>query len=96
MNSGIYAKRAVAGAVLAFCLSVVILNLYTAVHYYSVMPRGPQPETGRVYPTMAAYGARVYVKEREHDWLDFLHYDLTSAGAVSMLLLYALRTRKWF
>ena len=96
MNSGIYAKRAIAGVLFAFCLSVVILIIYTPVHYYSVMPRIPQPQTGRLYPTMAAFGARVYVNQREHDWLDFLHYDLMSAFAVSMVLLYALKMRKWF
>ena len=72
-------------------------NIYIPFHYAAVMPRSPQPETGRIYRVTAQYGAVVYVNKQELDRLDFAKYDLTIASAVGMLALFFVGMRLgWF
>jgi hypothetical protein len=48
--------------VLGLCLFV--RSLYVQLRYYAVMPRDPDPATGRVYPYTATR-SRVYVTKEE-------------------------------
>jgi len=72
-------------------------NIYIPFHYAAVMPRSPQPETGRIYRVTAQYGAVVYVNKQELDSLDFAKYGLKIASAVGMLTLFFVGMRLgWF
>ena len=51
-------------------------NLYIRFHYAAVMPRSPQPGTGRIYPVPAQYGGTVYVNRAELDRRDFVQIKL--------------------
>jgi hypothetical protein len=63
-------------------------SIYIPIHYAAVMPRSPQPETGRIYRVTAQYGAVVYVNKQEFEWLDFVKFDLWIASAIGMLALF--------
>jgi hypothetical protein len=60
-------------------------NMYIRFHYASVMPRIPQPDSGRVYPIPAQYGGTIYVNQAELDRRNFLSNQMTSAFAVVMV-----------
>src|ERR1700733_13906081 len=95
-KSGV-AKRTVVSLLVATVLFTVAAEIYIRVHYAAVMPRSPEPQTGRIYRTMAAFGTAVYVNKQEIDRVDFVNYDLMSVSAIFMLLLYYLKARlKWF
>jgi hypothetical protein len=64
-----------------------IANIGTSLYYLAVMPRLPEPLTGRTYRAGAAYNSAVYVSKGEFAWLNFLHYDLMSVVGVSVVLL---------
>ncbi|MGB2593148.1 MAG: hypothetical protein WAJ96_21055 [Candidatus Acidiferrum sp.] len=78
-------------------LFTAVALLWIRVRYAAVMPHVPQPQTGRIYRTMAAFGTAVYVSEKEHDWANFVSYDLMGVSGVFMLVLYFLvaKLRKW-
>jgi hypothetical protein len=71
-------SKALRTAVLALCLATISFTglsaLYIRFHYAEVMPRSPQPETGRIYPMPAQYGGTVYVSRAELDRSDFVKY----------------------
>ena len=72
-------------------------EIYIRIRYAAVMPRSPEPQTGRVYRTMVAWGNVVYVNKQEIERVDFVNYDLMSVSGIFMLLLYYLKARlKWF
>ena len=78
-------------------LFTLAASIYIPFHYAAVMPRSPQPETGRIYPIKAQYGVVVYVNKKELDRRDFVRYYLTSVCGVGGLLFFFLGTRLgWF
>lgn len=74
---------------LVFVSSILIplfSELYITVHYAEVMPRSPEPQTGRTYPMNAQYGGTIYVSRAELDRRDFVRYKLDPiSGVVTML-----------
>src|SRR5579862_739881 len=74
-----------AGGISLFTLAA---SIYIPFHYAAVMPRSPQPETGRIYPIKAQYEVLVYVNQQELERRNFVKYDLTSLTAISGLLLF--------
>lgn len=90
-------KIALVGFVSGMSLFTLAAMIYIPFHYAAVMPRSPQPETGRIYPIKAQYEVVVYVNKQELDRRDFVKYDLTTVTAVSGLLLFFLGNRsRWF
>ena len=91
------AKIGLIGLVCGTGLVTLAAGIYIPFHYAAVMPRSPQPETGRIYPMKAQYQVVVYVNKRELDRWDFVKYDLLSASAVGAFVLFFLGTRLgWF
>ncbi|MGB2592813.1 MAG: hypothetical protein WBG02_19650 [Candidatus Acidiferrum sp.] len=74
-------------------LFTAVALLWIRVRYAAVMPHVPQPQTGRIYRTMAAFGTAVYVSEKELDWVNFVSYDLMEVSGIFMLILYFLVTK---
>jgi hypothetical protein len=81
---------AVVAAAFAIILFTVAAAIYIRFDYAAVMPRSPQPESGRVYPIKAQYGGVVYVNERELERYDFIKYDLMTVSAVSSLVVFGI------
>lgn len=86
-------SKALRTAVLALCLATISFTglsaLYIRFHYAEVMPRSPQPETGRIYPMPAQYGGTVYVSRAELDRSDFVKYRLEPISGVVVLLCFS-------
>ncbi len=97
-----FAKRKIAQIVLIALVSGTGLFtaasfIYIRFHYAAVMPKSPQPQTGRIYPIKAQYEVVVYINKEELEWHDFVEYDLTSISGGGGLLLFLLGTRwGWF
>ena len=92
-----FARKTVVCLLVGTVLFTVFAEIYIRVHYAAVMPRSPEPQTDRIYRTMAAFGTAVYVNKQEIDRVDFVNYDLVSVSGIFMLLLYYLKARlKWF
>ncbi len=90
-------KIALIGFVSGMSLFTLVAMIYIPFHYAAVMPRSPQPETGRIYAVKAQYEVVVYVNKQELDRRDFVKYDLMTVTAVSGLLLFFLGSRLgWF
>lgn len=90
-------KIALVGFVGGMSFLTLTSMLYVSIHYAAVMPRSPQPETGRIYPIKAQYEVVVYVNKQELRYRDFVKYDLITVTAVSGLLLFFLGTSLgWF
>jgi hypothetical protein len=70
-------KFVLVGLVLVTGLVSIGADIYVRFHYAEVMPRVPQPETGRVYPVPAQGGGTVYVTEGEFKRREFVRYKLT-------------------
>ncbi len=86
---------------ICFVGSMSVVTLFAMIHipfhYAAVMPRSPQPETGRVYAIKAQYELIVYVNKKELDRRDFVEYKLMPITGVSAVLLFLLGTRcGWF
>jgi hypothetical protein len=78
-------------------LFTVSAELYIRFHYAAVMPRFPEPQAGRIYRTMAAFGAAVYVNKCEIDKVNFVNYYLMGISGIFVLVLYYLKARLgWF
>jgi len=72
-------------------------ELYIRFHYAAVMPRAPQPETGRIYPIPAQYGGIIYVNECDLKRRDFVDNTMGSAtGVIVVLLIVAGISFGWF
>jgi hypothetical protein len=80
------AKTVFTTYVVAFCFLTLISGLYIEFHYSAVMPRSPQPETGRIYPKWFKSGGTVYVNRKERDRSDFVEYPLMLLFGLSTLL----------
>ena len=92
-----FGKIALVSVVFGTVFFGLAANIYIPFHYAAVMPRSPQPETGRIYRVTAQYGAVVYVNKQELDRLDFVTYDLTIASGVGMIALFFVGMRLgWF
>jgi hypothetical protein len=65
---------------------------YVRFHYAAVMPRVPQPETGRIYPVPAQYGGTIYLNQEELRLRDFVRYELTYIFVGSMILCFGIGT----
>ena len=81
------AQNIFTGAVCVVAFLAAIANIGTSLYYLAMMPRLPEPLTGRTYRAGAAYNSAVYVNKGEFAWLNFLHYDLMSGVGVSVVLL---------
>ena len=89
LGSGRFAARPTAFTVIV-CAAVfftAVANIGTSVYYLAVMPRLPQPPTGRIYRAGAAHNTAVYVNKSELTWLSFLHYDAMCVAGLSVVLL---------
>ena len=64
-----------------------VARIVTAFYYSAVMPRWPEPMSGRLYPAGAAYNTAVYVTRRELQWINFLNYDLMTFLGLGIVLL---------
>jgi hypothetical protein len=90
-------KTTLTGLVCGIVLFTLAASIYIPFHYAAVMPRSPQPESGRIYRITAQYGAVVYVNRQELGRCDFVKYDLTTASGVGVLALFFLGSRLgWF
>jgi hypothetical protein len=83
----ISSSTAFTGVVCVIGFFAAVANILTSIYYVTVMPRLPQPVTGRIYQTGAAYNTAVYVSEKEFAWANFVHYDLMSVAGISLVLL---------
>jgi hypothetical protein len=82
-----FARRAlicILGGILVISFAT---TLYTRVHYAAVMPQSPQPQSGRIYRTMAGFGTSVYINKQEQDWVNFVDYDLMTVSGICALVL---------
>ena len=70
--------------------AAVFGNLYIRFHYATVMPRSPEPETGRIYPIAALYGGVVYVSQKEIKYRDFAEHELVYVFGAVMILNFGL------
>jgi hypothetical protein len=90
-------KNVVMGLVFGTIIFSLAANTYIPFRYAAVMPRSPQPETGRIYRVTAQYGAVVYVSNKELNRFNFVKYDLAILSGIGMLGLFLLGTRLgWF
>lgn len=64
-------------------------ELYIRFHYAAVMPRSPQPETGRVIPIPAQYRGTIYVTKAEFDRRDFVSYYIDPISFVLLILCFS-------
>jgi hypothetical protein len=82
-------------AILAISTGFIALaaNLYIPFYYAAVMPRSPQPETGRIYAIPAQYGGAVYVNRVELDRRDFVSTYFFPVFGVVMVLYFSVGTR---
>ncbi len=90
-------KKIVVMLWLAMAAFTAIATIGTSFYFLAEMPRSPSPETGRVYPAVAANNTRVYVNRTELGWQDFLHYDLgtgTLCGVVALGIVLLVRQHK--
>jgi hypothetical protein len=67
-----FAKSALIGLLGGVCLFTLAAIIYVRFHYAAVMPRSPEPETGRIFPVKAQFEVVVYVNERELQWRNFV------------------------
>jgi hypothetical protein len=67
-------------------------NLYIPFHYAAVMPRSPQPQTGRIYAIPAQYGGTVYVNRVELDRRNFVATYFFPVFGVVMVLYFSVGT----
>ena len=72
------AKKIVIAVWLATAVFAALASIGTQFYLLGQMPHSPDPGTGRIYPTGAAYNTRVYVTQTELAWQDFLKYDLVT------------------
>jgi hypothetical protein len=90
-------RNLVMGAVVTLGFVTLASDIYIRFHYAAVMPRSPQPQSGRIYGIPAQYGGVVYVNKKELELRNFVRETLTSIFGVSMLLAFILATRlRWF
>jgi hypothetical protein len=90
-------KNLVMGLVFGIVIFSLAANTYIPFRYAAVMPRSPQPETGRIYRIATQYGAVVYVSKQELNRFNFVRYDLAILSGIGMLGLFLLGTRfGWF
>jgi hypothetical protein len=79
--------------VLATCFGTVFIalfsELYVEFHYAAVMPRSPQPATGRVYAIPAQYGGTIYVNKIELDRRNFVRDDLAPISLIAVVLCFS-------
>jgi hypothetical protein len=80
-------RRVVMSIVFGLGFLTLASNIYIRFHYASVMPRSPQPQSGRTYGIPAQYGGVVYVSKQELDRRDFVENDLVTVFGVGMILL---------
>ncbi len=66
--------------------------------YSMIMPRSPQPETGRIYRMRGPqYGNWVYVNKKELDRWNFIEdYMIPASGASALVLFFIGRRFGWF
>lgn len=82
-------------------VSWFVLAAFTAIStigtsfYLLNEPRTPDPQTGRVYPTGAAYGTLVYATKKESDWQNFVHYDLMTAVGSGVVVIGIIVMVRW-
>jgi hypothetical protein len=81
------AQKVFKGVVCIVGFLTAIASIGTSVYYLAVMPRLPEPLTGRIYLAGAANNTAVYVNKSEFAWLNFLRYDMMSAVGISVVLL---------
>jgi len=79
--------------VFTVCMAAVCIalfsDLYISFHYAAVMPRSPQPETGRVYAIPAQYGGTIYVSKTELDRRDFVRDVMAPISLVLVVLCFS-------
>ena len=74
--------------ILVICTGVIAVGatLYVPFHYAAVMPRAPQPETGRLFPIPAQYGGTIYVNRAELNCRNFVaNYPMPIFGVIMVL-----------
>jgi hypothetical protein len=81
------AKQILIGAVCLIGFLTAIARIGTGLYYSEVMPRSPEPLSGRIYRAGAAFNTAVYVKKTELDWLNFLNYDMMSLLGIGVVLM---------
>jgi hypothetical protein len=70
---------------------------YVEFYYASVMPRSPQPQTGRIYQVDIPKMGIVYVTKREATRRDFVWFRIMPAYGLTMLLFAGLSSRyQWY
>lgn len=90
-------KRAIAYLIAVLLMVILAANIGVGLHYYDVLPRYPEPQAGRIYRRMVAFGARVYVDKKERKIIDSLKWALFYGFGSGMCLLFYLRNyRNWF
>ena len=93
---GKWLKAAVFGIFFGTVAFGLIGMLYVRFHYQAVMPKSPQPATGRIYPVGAQYSV-VYVNKGEREFATFVEEDNFVLAFASGLLWVFLGMRLgWF
>ena len=80
-------KRILLWIVATLGLFSSVARIATAFYYSARMPQFPDPASGRIYRTVAAYNSAVYVTRRELQWVDLLNYDLMTLVGFGVVLL---------
>lgn len=71
--------------------------MFLPLHYAGVMPRSPQPDSGRIYRVAVGSGIDVYLNKSDTHLLDLVEYKLSAVAVGCMfVLLYYLKRLKWF
>jgi hypothetical protein len=78
--------------VATICVVTVAANVYLPLHYAAVMPRHPEPQTGRVYKIPARGGGEIFINAHERRLREFVDVDLMTLLGVTMVLNFGLGT----
>lgn len=80
-------KRILEGVLVVVVAAILAARFLVPLHYAGVMPRLPDPTSGRVYRVYVGSGIDVYLDKREVNLLDLLNYGLSPVAVALMLLL---------
>jgi hypothetical protein len=80
-------------------LAIIIILIFAArffvpLHYAGVMPRQPEPQSGRVYRVAVGSGIVVFLNKREINLMDLLNYELSPVAVALLFVLVFLNLRR--
>lgn len=97
MPSNVVVKRVIVLILFGAVLLILGFRFFLPLRYAFMMPRVPEPGSGRIYRVMVGSGIHVYLNKGQVDLLDLLDYKLSAVAVCCMFLLLYLKLRaKWF